>query len=401
MKKLITLVLTLALCVPMLLTTSIEVKASNECAHEKCKVTETEDNGVCQNCNEKTSSIDRWVFKGGSSHFWGKQCRNCWTDFFANNGQYQGHTKVFTKENEEYHKVTCKCNGINISEPHTYSDESGICNLCKNSETPLEYYCAHGTQGGGYCTNIVEDADVSCDDCIDSIASAEGNWQIYRGLGSNWHALYKTCECGYSKAETDTVHKTGEGSGCSICNNSETPLEPGNGGSSNNGTGTGSDNTSSKPAFKAPTAEEIAEWKSAEVEAKIKAEEAIPVTDFVSASAVNAIPTEVKENASTETVFNISKITYTRGFVAAIDKIVKANLEDKTVTLYSDNPFAFNATSLTALANANKDFVYMFKHEGQLYKIIIPAGAKVDLEGQMFAGPLYIGAKLGTTVVVK
>ena len=134
---------------------------------------------------------------------------------------------------------------------------------------------------------------------------------------------------------------------------------------------------------------------------RFKAEEAIPVTDFVSASAVNAIPTEVKENASTETVFNISKITYTRGFVAAIDKIVKANLEDKTVTLYSDNPFAFNATLLTALENANKDFVYMFKHEGHLYKVTIPAGAKVDLEGQIFAGPLYIGAKLGTTVVVK
>lgn len=400
MKKLITLVLTLALCVPMLLTTSIEVKASNECAHENCTVTETAGNfvnGVCQECRENTSSTDSWVYWGRDTHFWGKQCTNCWTVF----GQYQNHTPVYTKKNEEYHKVTCKCNGIDISEPHTYSDGSRICNKCKNSETPSEYYCAHGTQGGGYCINRVDGADVSCDDCKDSIASAEGNWQIYRGLGSNWHALYKTCGCGYSKAETDTMHKTGEGSGCSICNNSETPSEPGNGGSSNNGTGTGSDNTSSKPASKAPTAEEIAEWKAAEIERKIKAEEAIPVTDFVSASAVNAIPTEVKENASTETVFNISKITYTRGFVAAIDKIVKANLEDKTVTLYSDNPFAFNATLLTALENANKDFVYMFKHEGHLYKVTIPAGAKVDLEGQIFAGPLYIGAKLGTTVVVK
>ena len=79
----------------------------------------------------------------------------------------------------------------------------------------------------------------------------------------------------------------------------------------------------------------------------------------------------------------------------------ECELSGNEVTLYSDKPFAFNVTSLDAVANASKDFVYMFKHEGQLYKVTIPAGAKVDLEGQMFAGPLFIGAKLGTTVVVK
>ena len=140
--------------------------------------------------------------------------------------------------------------------------------------------------------------------------------------------------------------------------------------------------------------------QEAGVEEKIAVEEAIPVTSFVSAEAVNAIPAEVKDT-TTEAVFNVSKITTTRGFVAAVDKIAKENPNNKAVTLYSDKPFAFNATSLTAVANANKDFVYMFKHEGHLYKVTIPAGAKVDLEGQMFAGPLYIGAKLGTTVVVK
>ena len=57
--------------------------------------------------------------------------------------------------------------------------------------------------------------------------------------------------------------------------------------------------------------------------------------------------------------------------------------------------------SLDAVSNTGKDFVYTFKHEGKLYKVTIPAGAKVDLEGQKFAGPLFIGAKLGTTVVVK
>ena len=149
-----------------------------------------------------------------------------------------------------------------------------------------------------------------------------------------------------------------------------------------------------------PTEEEIAAWKAAEVEAKIKAEEAIPVTDFVSASAVNAIPAEVK-GTTTEAVFNVSKITTTRGFVAAVDKIVKANPENKTITFYSNKPFAFSASSLEALTNTNKEFVYMFSHGGHLYKVTIPAGAKVDLEGQKFAGPLFIGAQLGTSVLVK
>ena len=159
-----------------------------------------------------------------------------------------------------------------------------------------------------------------------------------------------------------------------------------------------------KPASKVPTAEEVAEQRTEAitkaVEEKIAAEEAIPVTSFVSAEAVNAIPAEVK-GTTTEAVFNVSKITTTRGFVAAVDKIVKANLEGKSVTFYSEKPFAFNMNSLAAMADANKEFVYMFKHEGQLYKVTIPAGAKVDLAGQKFAGPLYIGAQLGTSVLVK
>ena len=126
----------------------------------------------------------------------------------------------------------------------------------------------------------------------------------------------------------------------------------------------------------------------------------MPVTSFVSATAVNAIPKEVKDT-TTETVFNISRIATTQGFVAAVDKMIKANIKEKKVTFYSDKPFAFNAVSLNALTNTKKEFVYIFKHNGRIYKVTIPAGAKIDLEGQQFAGPLYIGAKLGTTVVIK
>lgn len=157
------------------------------------------------------------------------------------------------------------------------------------------------------------------------------------------------------------------------------------------------------------TEEEIAQMKAEEItlatEAVIQAEVAIPVTDFVSAEAVNALPAEVKDSTGDEAVYNLSKITTTRGFVAAVEKMVEANKSSvqkkDTVVFYTSAPIAFNTSSLTALSNAATEFVYMFKYEGHLYKVTIPAGAKVDLAGQRFAGPLYIGAQLGTSVLVK
>jgi len=35
------------------------------------------------------------------------------------------------------------------------------------------------------------------------------------------------------------------------------------------------------------------------------------------------------------------------------------------------------------------------------YKVTIPAGAKVNINGQMFMGPLAIGVQLGTTQILK
>ena len=155
-----------------------------------------------------------------------------------------------------------------------------------------------------------------------------------------------------------------------------------------------SGNTVSNPIY--DVVEEIDAMKE-----KINAEKAIPVTSFFSTNAINAIPAEVKETVTTNNMFNISKITTTQGFIAAIDKIVNVNPTASSVVLYSSTPIAFNANSVTALSDANKEFVYMFKHDGHLYKVTIPAGAKVDLQGNRFAGPLYIGAQLGTSAIVK
>lgn len=364
MKKLITLVLTLALCVPMLLTTSIEVKANNICAHSLCGKTVSNGQEVCSTCENKISFKERVITSG--SHVDVYLCSAC-------------NSRIHQNE-----------------ESHNQNGDNGVCSVCGYNTVHQ-----HSSNSSTWFRNSIQHWRIcnAVDPCNVRVDEGEHNYT------EKTPTEHKCGVCGYNAKHVD-----GDSNGaCDKCGYNVTNSNDGSQGSNtpqpsptpDENEGGNSVPKEEKPAYKAPTAEEIAEWKSAEVEAKIKAEEAIPVSDFVSTAAVNAIPTELKESASTEALYNISKITYTRGFVAAIDKIVKANLEDKTVTLYSDNPFAFNATLLTALENANKDFVYMFKHEGHLYKVTIPAGAKVDLEGQIFAGPLYIGAKLGTTVVVK
>lgn len=367
MKKLLTLLLTLALCVPMLMTTSVEVRAEEEgneitygCFHEECNGTAIAQNALCSNC--KSSGQD-------------------------------GTTITYTKEGagEGWHSIIEKCPGCGIdvsknAEQCTFGDDGNCTKACGNVKPAIP--CLHVE----YCENTETDGEALCDFCIGQEATLE--WWLTEDLSK--HMPVEICACNYitvyeNEAQDHEFNASGICEKCNYnpnCGSSTTPSKP----------------TTSTPAAKAPTAEEIAEQRaeaiSKAVEEKIKAEEAIPVADFVSAEAVKAIPEEAK-GTSTEAVFNVSKITTTRGFVAAVDKIVKDNAKEKTVTFYSATPFAFNTDSLNALTNANKDFVYMFKHEGKLYKITIPAGAKIDLAGQKFAGPLYIGAKLGTSVVVK
>ena len=166
-------------------------------------------------------------------------------------------------------------------------------------------------------------------------------------------------------------------------------------------------NNFSAPAQKILTDEEIAIQKAEALakalEETIKAETAMTVESFVSKEAVAALPAEVKESSNAQTVYNLSNVTTVPGFIAAIEKIAEANKAANAgaVMIYSSDPITFNADMLTALADAAAEFVYMFRYKGHLYKISIPAGVKIDLEGQVFAGPLYIGAKLGTAVLVK
>ena len=170
------------------------------------------------------------------------------------------------------------------------------------------------------------------------------------------------------------------------------------GSNANNSTGTVSGNAVEKEE---PI--DVSEMAQKAAEEAIKIEEALPVETFISEGAVKAIPAEAKEVANATagmTTYNLTSIKTVKGFTAAVRKIAKADPETQSVLVYSNKPITFSVETLNAVQDANKEFVYMFKHKGHLYKVTIPAGAKVDLRGEYYAGPLFIGSVLGTSQIV-
>ena len=171
------------------------------------------------------------------------------------------------------------------------------------------------------------------------------------------------------------------------------------GSNTNNSTGTVSGNAVEKEE---PI--DVSEMAQKAAEEAIKIEEALPVETFISEGAVKAIPAEAKEVANATagmTTYNLTSIKTVKGFTAAVRKIAKADPETQSVLVYSNKPITFSVETLNAVQDANKEFVYMFKHKGHLYKVTIPAGAKVDLRGEYYAGPLFIGSVLGTSQIVE
>ena len=171
------------------------------------------------------------------------------------------------------------------------------------------------------------------------------------------------------------------------------------GSNANNSTGTVSGNAVEKEE---PI--DVSEMAQKAAEEAIKIEEALPVETFISEGAVKAIPAEAKEVANATagmTTYNLTSIKTVKGFTAAVRKIAKADSETQSVLVYSNKPITFSVETLNAVQDANKEFVYMFKHKGHLYKVTIPAGAKVDLRGEYYAGPLFIGSVLGTSQIVE
>ena len=72
-----------------------------------------------------------------------------------------------------------------------------------------------------------------------------------------------------------------------------------------------------------------------------------------------------------------------------------------SVTVYTDKPMTFSTDMLDAIYAADVNLSYAFRYEGHMYKITIPRGAKVDLGGSKYEGPLFVGSLLGTTQVIE
>ena len=139
-------------------------------------------------------------------------------------------------------------------------------------------------------------------------------------------------------------------------------------------------------------------------EGLIVREEVILLSEFTSGAALAKIPEAARRLGAT---YNLSGITTNKGFAAAINKICEnVNIQNAdsrrtekitSVTIYSDRPMNINAEILETIENSGIDFIFIFIHEGKMYKVTIPRGAVIDFNGHVCEGPLYFGRIFGTT----
>ena len=57
----------------------------------------------------------------------------------------------------------------------------------------------------------------------------------------------------------------------------------------------------------------------------------------------------------------------------------------------------FTADILNAISASDIDFVFVFMHNGKMYRVTISRGAVIDFSGHVYEGPLFIGLILGTS----
>lgn len=134
-------------------------------------------------------------------------------------------------------------------------------------------------------------------------------------------------------------------------------------------------------------------------------EEVISITNFTSNAALAKMPADAKKLGAT---YNLSGITSIKGFAAAISKICEAvsmqnagNRKVTSVTIYSDRPMNYTAEILKTIETSGIDFIFVFMHNGKMYKVTIPSGAVIDFSGHVCEGPLYLGRILGTTEEIR
>jgi len=129
---------------------------------------------------------------------------------------------------------------------------------------------------------------------------------------------------------------------------------------------------------------------------------------------------EVKAAPELSSAYNFSVYTTIPGFSSGLSKIVsqesakvpattksnnrrKSKVATPQVVIYTAKAVTFSTDTAKAVSNSKVDVVYMFMHEGHLYKVTIPAGTDVTkiIEKNGYSGPLYIGARLGTSQLIK
>lgn len=148
--------------------------------------------------------------------------------------------------------------------------------------------------------------------------------------------------------------------------------------------------------------------KEESVEALIAREAGTPITEFTSDVALGRIPEAARRLGAS---YNLSSITTVKGFAATVKKIAEAvNAQNAgkrgagkvtSVTIYSDTPMNFTDDILQTIEDSGIDFIFIFMYEGEMYKVTIPGAAKIDFDGHICEGPLFIGKLLGTTEVIK
>lgn len=124
----------------------------------------------------------------------------------------------------------------------------------------------------------------------------------------------------------------------------------------------------------------------------------LPIEPFMTESAIAIVPAEIKAKSSA--IANLSSLQTIPGVMVLTTKGQKIVSGDK-VTIYTEKPVTFSQEGFDVISSLNKTVEYAFNIGEHVYKITIPAGAKVDFGDNLYQGPLYIGSQLGTVEIVK
>lgn len=301
--------------------------------------------------------------------------------------------------------------GKNPAEGHNWANEDGIC----------ANYCGFECNHGGSATTDV------CSICGKNLGGGSGSSAV-QCTDKLYGGAEGDCARGELKDSFDnfcawacTTHEDGK---IEISHEGKTSCEcgwtTGGGGSCEPEAPAPAPSVSKEPS-PSPSPSPVVEEKKAEAPAAEPAPsepaEETPVVDETKlpvelvAKDTTAVTAAISSVVPGATTYNLSQFKTTKGFALGIDKAVKAEqkknfvaaVPTSQVEIFTGQPQTFGKDCIAVLKNSNVAVVYSFMHKGHLYRVTIPAGTDITnlLDKHGFAGPLYIGKALGTTVLVK